>query len=63
MKMSDTLYNSDWAYRPVRIQKCMFLMILHTQKPYYYNGFGIANLNEVTFITVSLKDTIIVKYL
>lgn len=52
-KMADYLYESNWHELPINLQKEFVVMILNTQKPLHYTGFGIAVLNLETFLKVS----------
>lgn len=51
--MSDALYESNWPEIPVRLQKYFIIMVGNTQKPVFYDGFGVAVLNLETFTNVS----------
>lgn len=51
-KMADCLYESSWAEHPIHVQKYFIVMIMNTQRPLYYHGFGIAVLNLETFTSV-----------
>lgn len=53
-KMPDTLYEYKWQDLPVKMQKHILIMISSMQKPQYYHGFGIVNLDLKTFIEVRL---------
>lgn len=52
-KMSDCLYESDWPYFSVDLQKTLHLMITNMSKPIRYHGFNIAFLDLRTFIAVN----------
>lgn len=51
--MSDCVYNMDWYEQPNELQRYFVLMIQNMQKPIYYHGFEVANLDLRTFIKVS----------
>lgn len=52
-QMSDYLYyDLNWYDLPNKIQKYLVIMIGNIQKPIYYHGFEIAQLNLRTFIQV-----------
>lgn len=51
-KMGDSLYESNWMDFPVEMQKHLIVMIAYMQKPIYYHGFGILNVDLVTFVHV-----------
>lgn len=53
LKMTKSLYESNWIDHPVQLQKYLILMIGNMQRPLYYHGFGIAKLNLETYTTVS----------
>lgn len=55
-KMADALFESNWPDLPVTLQKYIVIMIAGMQKPIHYHGFGIANLNLKTFISVKKKN-------
>lgn len=48
-KMADCLFEANWQVLPVDLQRYFILMIQHSQKPVYYRGFGMANLDLETF--------------
>lgn len=52
IQMSNVLYDSNWSHQSVQLQKCIVFMMSNMQKPLYFNGFGVANLNMRTFISV-----------
>lgn len=52
--MADALYESDWIEFPVSMQTDLIIMIAHMQKPIYYSGFGIVEVDLITFVTVRL---------
>lgn len=52
-KMSTCLYESIWYEHPVESQKYLVLMVQNIQKPIYYSGFGISNLELEKFTDVS----------
>lgn len=56
--MTDSLYESEWSKFPVALQKYVIVMIANMQKPLRYHGFGIANLDLVTFIGVRIIQSI-----
>lgn len=47
------LYNSNWMDLPIKLQLTIVPMIRNAQKPFYYHGNGIINLNLVTYTKVS----------
>lgn len=51
-KMSDCLYESNWQAFPVGLQKYIQLMIQNAQKSVFYHGFGMVNLDLMTFTEV-----------
>lgn len=53
-KMSDCVYNMDWHELPIGLQKYLILMIANMQKPLYFHGFGVINLNLETFTKVRI---------
>lgn len=50
--MADALFDSNWSEVPVRLRKYYIIMIANTEKPIYYQGFGVAVLNLETFTKV-----------
>lgn len=52
-KMSDVLFELNWQDLPVVTQKDLILMIADMQKSIHYKGFGVANLDLLTFGSVS----------
>lgn len=53
--MSDVLFEANWPNLSVGLQRHVLLMISNTQKPLYYDGFGIVILNLQTFTSVSVS--------
>lgn len=51
-KMADSLYESKWIDLPVELQKNIIFMIADMQRPIYFHGFGMVNLDLVTLINV-----------
>lgn len=51
--MADSIYNANWPSIPVKLHKNILIMMLNTQQPLYYEGFGILILNLQTFSSVS----------
>lgn len=52
--MSDCVFEMNWPELPNGLQKYIILMIENMQKPLYYHGFGIVNLDLETFAKVSV---------
>lgn len=50
--MSDCLYEFNWQSFPVDLQKYIQLMIQNAQKSVFYHGFGMVNLDLMTFTEV-----------
>lgn len=53
-KLADCLFESNWLDLTIELQKYLALMIANMQKPLYYHGFGVANLDLETFKKVSI---------
>lgn len=53
LNMSDCLFECNWLVYPINIKKYILFMIMNTQRPIYYHGFGIAVLDLITFLKVS----------
>lgn len=51
-KMSDCVFEMNWPELPNDLQKYIILMVRNMQKPLYYHGFGIVNLDLETFTKV-----------
>lgn len=51
--MADSIYNANWPSIPFKLHKNILIMMLNTQQPLYYEGFGILILNLQTFSSVS----------
>ena len=56
-RMCDSVFEMNWQKLPLRLQKYVVIMIANMQKPLYYHGFQIVNLEFVTFAGVSLNKT------
>lgn len=54
-KMSDCVFEMNWPELPNQLQKFIILMIENMQRPLYYHGFGIVNLDLETFAKVSVQ--------
>lgn len=52
-KVVDCSYKTNWHLFPVKLQKYFILIISNMQKPLYYHGFGVINLDLKTFIRVN----------
>lgn len=52
-KMCDCVYELNWPELPRKLQKYVILMISNMQRPLYYHGFYIVNLDLSTFAQVS----------
>lgn len=57
LEIADCLFEIDWLDMPIELQKHFILMIAHIQKPRYYHGFGVANLDLETFKKVKTSIT------
>lgn len=57
-KISDCAYDMGWYKLPIRLQKYFLLMIENMQKPLFYHGFGIVDLDLRAFIRVSIHPYI-----
>lgn len=55
-QMSICLYESNWTEFSVDLQKYIMLMIQNSQRTLFYHGFGIINLDLMTFCKVSGKS-------
>lgn len=47
--ISNILFESNWPDIPVHLQRYFILLILNTNKPPKYHGFGIVDLDLETF--------------
>lgn len=52
-QMAECLYDCNWHELDLQHQKYILVMMMNAQRPIYYNGFGVADLNLETFTTVS----------
>lgn len=52
-RMSDRVFDMNWQNLPIGLQKYVILMIANMQRPIYYHGSGIVQMNLNTFINVS----------
>lgn len=52
MEISDCFFQTEWFYLPNYLQKYFVIIIANAQRPLYYHGFGVANINLNTFIQV-----------
>lgn len=50
--MSESLYESNWLCLPVDLQKHFIVMIANVQRPIFYHGFKIVNMDLETFTRV-----------
>lgn len=53
-KISDCVYDMTWYKVNTQLQKYFLLMIANMQKPLFYHGFEIVDLDLRTFIRVSI---------
>lgn len=54
-EMANCLYESNWPKLSIKLQKYLILMIANMQKPIYYHGLSIANLDLKTFNQVRIN--------
>lgn len=59
--MASDLYESNWPDLPVKLQKYCIVMIANMQRPVYYHGFNICNLDLEIFVVVR-KSSIQMKF-
>lgn len=52
-KMAGCLYLWDWHELSPKLQKHLLVMMINAQRPIYYHGFGVANLDLEKFTDVS----------
>lgn len=52
-KMSNCLYECNWQGLPIDLQKFFIIIVANSQKPLYYNGFGLTTLDLETFSKVN----------
>lgn len=50
---ADITYESKWYKCPVPLQKLLTILLAYSQRPRYFNGYGLIDLTLVTFTTVS----------
>lgn len=48
----DRSYESEWYKLPIDQQKLMQIIIIDAQRPHVFSGFGIIDLNLMTYIKV-----------
>lgn len=53
-KFTDCIYGANWVQLPVRLQKLFIIMIGEAQRPQFYRGSGIINLDLAVFGKVSV---------
>lgn len=51
--MADALYETNWQDLPIALQKYILIMMINSQQPLYYHGFGVAILNLELYTRVS----------
>lgn len=51
-KMANYLYTSNWYQLPIELQKYFKMMIANAQRPLFYHGFRIVQLNLETYLKV-----------
>lgn len=52
--MADCIYELAWRKLTNGLQKYFIILIANMQRPFYYHGFGIANLDLETFTKVKI---------
>lgn len=55
LAFGDVVYDMDFYKFDRDLQRYLTLMIASTQKPVYYHGFNILNLNLITFNAVCIN--------
>lgn len=56
-QMAQLLYESNWNQHPVELQKFFKMMIANAQRPLFYHGFHLVQLNLETFLKVRVVAT------
>lgn len=54
-QMAESLYECNWYEMPLHLQKDFIIIGANAQVPLAYSGYGIAELNLLTFCKVSFK--------
>lgn len=56
LAFNQSVYESNWYLLPSKIQKSIVLLIGNAQRPLFYHGSHIVNLNLETFLKVRTLD-------
>lgn len=51
-QMTHILFESNWIEQPVELQRFIKMMIANAQRPLFYHGSRIVNLNLETYLKV-----------
>lgn len=60
-QMALDLYESNWYTHPVGLQKFFKMIIANAQRPLYYDGFQIVQLNLETYLKVEENSICMLK--
>lgn len=50
--LADRSYETNWYKLPTQTQKYILIMMINAQRPEYYHGMGLVNLNLIVFAKV-----------
>lgn len=56
INLGDLIYKSDWHHYPHSVQRCVLMMIMRAQQPFYISAYGIIRCDLETFLAVSRKN-------
>lgn len=56
LNLCDLIYLSEWYLYPLNVQRCVTLILLRSQKPFYISGYGIMACNLENFLGVSIQQ-------
>lgn len=51
-QMNDCIKNRNWYELPIGLQKHFIFIIVNMQKPVYYHGFGVVDIDLELFMKV-----------
>lgn len=53
LNLSGAIYQSEWYQYPHRVQRCVLLIMIRSQQPFYLSGYGMIELHLENFVSVS----------
>lgn len=53
LEMADKVFEAEWYRYPCIVQRCLLLMAMQTQRPFFISAYGILKFNLENFLRVN----------